>query len=91
MKSFSAVDKKGRRPSEIEMMKKQLKKVPGSDSEDEKVNDKLRFACRIESVIPLATLKGAPFFCIFNRYFMKVKRDIKLLLKNANRDKEKCK
>lgn len=37
MKSFSAVDKKGRRPSEIEMMKKQLKKVPGSDSEDEKV------------------------------------------------------
>lgn len=47
MKSFSAVDKKGRRPSEIEMMKKQLKKVPGSDSEDEKVNDKLGFACRI--------------------------------------------
>lgn len=58
MKSFSAVDKKGRRPSEIEMMKKQLKKVPGSDSEDEKVNDELRFACRIESVIPSATLKG---------------------------------
>lgn len=58
MKSFSAVDKKGRRPSEIEMMKKQLKKVPGSDSEDEKVNDELGFACRIESVIPSATLKG---------------------------------
>lgn len=54
MKSFSAVDKKGRRPSEIEMMKKQLKKVPGSDSEDEKVNDELGFACRIESVIPSA-------------------------------------
>lgn len=58
MKSFSAVDKKGRRPSEIEMMKKQLKKVPGSDSEDEKVYDELGFACRIESVIPSATLKG---------------------------------
>uniref|UniRef100_K1R5L7 Titin n=1 Tax=Magallana gigas TaxID=29159 RepID=K1R5L7_MAGGI len=34
--SLKPVDKKGRRPSEIEMMKKQLKKVPGSDSEDEK-------------------------------------------------------
>lgn len=42
MKSFSAVDKKGRRPSEIEMMKKQLKKVPGSDSEDEKVRTQFR-------------------------------------------------
>ncbi|XP_052706840.1 twitchin-like isoform X1 [Crassostrea angulata] len=36
-KPQSMVDKKGRRPSEIEMMKKQLKKVPGSDSEDEKL------------------------------------------------------
>lgn len=36
------VDKKGRRPSEIEMMKKQLKKVPGSDSEDEKVITKVK-------------------------------------------------
>ena len=37
------VDKKGRRPSEIEMMKKQLKKVPGSDSEDEKVITKVKY------------------------------------------------
>lgn len=65
MKSFSAVDKKGRRPSEIEMMKKQLKKVPGSDSEDEKVNDELRFACRIESdSYSVCNLKRAFFVII---------------------------
>jgi hypothetical protein len=36
------VEKKGRRPSEIEMMKAQLKNIPKSDSEDEKVGSLVR-------------------------------------------------
>lgn len=62
MKSFSAVDKKGRRPSEIEMMKKQLKKVPGSDSEDEKVRTQVCMQNRVGYSV--CNFKRAFFFII---------------------------